>query len=183
MPNQSHISNKMALTLTLPVRLEREQPEAPQAASKAIGYAGRRWTILPLPFVCERPLSPLRHLVVNPPVGLLQAVPQPSLRLPVQIPLDQRVVAVAPVHSFGRFQVISPFQLHARDLLDNVHQPVDRHQFITSEIDWLQYVAGQDRFCPFQAIVDIHETARLMSIPPDLNLVPTGKLRLNDFSA
>src|SRR5881396_2519860 len=64
-------------------------------------------------------------LVKNPAVGLFQAVPQPNAGRPAQIFLDQGVVAVATVYSFGRLQIIAPLELHPGDIFDEIHQLID----------------------------------------------------------
>src|SRR5437588_10942309 len=76
-------------------------------------YGG--WNRAPLP---RRPLA--HHLIVNPPVGLLQPVGQPRAWLPMQELLDEGVVGVAAVDAFGGGEVVGAFELHVGDLLDDV---------------------------------------------------------------
>src|SRR5438270_4850100 len=79
------------------------------------------------------PASPRRpaahHLIVNPPVRLLQPIGQARAWLPVQQLLNQRVIRVAPIHSLGRREVVAALELQAGDLLDDVDELIDRDQF------------------------------------------------------
>ena len=66
-------------------------------------------------------------LVVDPLVGLLQAVPQPGVGFPTEDLLDQGVIAVSAVHALGGAQVVVALQFDAADLLGDVDELVDRH--------------------------------------------------------
>src|SRR6266487_3050468 len=122
-------------------------------------------------------------LVVNPTVGFFQAVPQPDAWRPAQTLFDERVVAVATVHALGRFQVIIALQLHAGDPLDEIHQLIDGDQFVAAQVERFDNLALEDGLRSFQAVVDVHEAAGLMTITPDLDLMFAGELRLDDFAA
>src|SRR5581483_3834408 len=61
-----------------------------------------------------------RHLLVNPRVGPLESVAQTRGRFPAKNFLDERVVAVAAVNAFRRFQVVTAFQFHACDVFDKI---------------------------------------------------------------
>ena len=63
-------------------------------------------------------------LVVNPGVGLLQPGSQGRIGFPIEILLDQRVVAVAAVDAFGSAQVVIPLQLDPSDALPRC-RPID----------------------------------------------------------
>src|SRR5262245_51973632 len=55
-----------------------------------------------------------QKLIVNPTVGLFQAIAQRRVRLPPQVFLDEGVVAVAAVHAFWRAQIVIALESYAR---------------------------------------------------------------------
>src|SRR5882724_840569 len=121
--------------------------------------------------------------LVNPGVGLLHAVAQGRAGRPPEEPLDPRVVAVATVDPLGRAEVVFPPESGARDLFDKVVKAVDRHQLVAAQIQRLVDVAVHDQVDTLDAVVDPHETPGLAAVPPDLDLVPAGPLRLDDLPA
>src|SRR5690606_30706752 len=52
-----------------------------------------------------------------------------------------------------------------------------------AQVNRLQDVARQNRFCPFEAVVDVHEGTRLVSISPNLNLMVPRELGLDHLPA
>src|SRR5215211_7115503 len=112
-----------------------------------------------------------RHLVVDPPVGFFEPVTQTNGRLPAEVTFDQRIVAVAPVDSFWGFQVVVSFELESGNVLDDVHQPIDRNYFAAAEIDRFDDLATQDGLTAVYAIIDIHEAPGLFAVAPDFDLM------------
>src|SRR5712692_4912390 len=123
------------------------------------------------------------HLVVNPAVGFLQAVAQTDAGFPAQILLNERVVAVTAVHALGRVQVVGPLQLDTGDRLHDVHQPVDGDQFVAAQIDRLEDFAVQYGLRAFQTIIDVHETAGLLTIAPNLDLMLSRQFGVDHLPA
>jgi hypothetical protein len=124
-----------------------------------------------------------QHFAFDPRVGFRQAIPQTDGRLPVKISSYLRVIAVAPIYTFRGLQVVIPLHLYFRNVLYDVHQLIDRNQLIASEIERLVNFTLEDRLDAFKAIVYVHETAGLVTIPPDFDFVISGNLRFHQFPA
>ena len=123
-------------------------------------------------------------LVENPRVGFLQPVAQWYFRLPTQHVADQCVLAVASVDPFRCVQIVTAGELHARDILDDINQLVDRYLLFTAEIDGEgDLLTPHDGLQAMQAIVHIHETAGLVAAAPDLDLLRAARLRLDYLAA
>src|SRR5438034_2990502 len=105
----------------------------------------------------------LGDLVINPAVGLFHAVTKAGAGLPAEVLPKKRVVAVATVDTLGRLQIVNALELGAGDLFNDVHQLVDGHQFAAPQVDRLEDFAVHDRLRAFEAIVDVHEAARLLA--------------------
>src|SRR6266567_8799507 len=116
----------------------------------------------------------LDHLAVNPLISFLQPVAEPNAGSPSQILPDQRIVAIAAIDPLGRLQIVSAFELDARDVLHDVNQPVDRDNLAAAQVYRLADVAGHDCLGAAQAIIDVHKTARLLAAPPNLDLMIAG---------
>ena len=129
------------------------------------------------------PLSRAMYWSIDPAVGFLESRSQRRARLPMQILLDQGVVAVAAVDAFGRAQIVIALQLDSRDFLDHVHELVDGDRFARTQVDRLQDVGVHDLLNAVGAIVDVHEAARLISAAPDLDFVLAGNLGFDHFAA
>ncbi len=84
-------------------------------------------------------------LIVNPSVGLLETRAERGVGLPVEIALDQRVVAIAAVHAFGSVQVVLARQLDAGDVFDDVYETIDGDRFAGAKVDGLQNVGAEDQ--------------------------------------
>ena len=111
------------------------------------------------------------HLIINPGVGFFHAIAQPRVRLPSQIFLDQRIVAVAAVDTLWRLQIIGALELNTGNVLDDIDQPVDGDNLTAAQIERFEDIAVQDGLRPFEAIINIHETAGLKAITPDLDFM------------
>ena len=122
-------------------------------------------------------------LVVDPAIGLLHAVAKRDARRPAETLHDQRVVAVAAVDALRGGQVVSALQFDAGNVFDDVHQLVDRDRLVAAEIERLDDVAGHDHLGALEAVVDVHEAARLLAGAPDLDLVTARQLGLDDLAA
>src|SRR5207245_11394861 len=100
-----------------------------------------------------------------------------------EVVLDLCIVAVAAVHSLGGIELVLALQLDAGDVLNEIHQAVDRHQLAGAEVDRLLDPAVHDPIDATDAVIDVHEAARLVALAPDLNLVVATKLCLDDLAA
>ena len=87
--------------------------------------------------------------------------------------LNHAVITISPVHSPGCRQIIGALKLDARDLLNDVDQLINRDQLAATQINRVNELAVENHFCPFDAVVDVHEAACLISITPDLYFVLT----------
>src|ERR1043166_6138807 len=131
----------------------------------------------------SRPITRAPDLVLDPTVGLVQSIAEPDAGGPTKIFLDKRVVAVATVHALGGLEIVMALELDPGDLLPDVHQLIDRNQFVAAEVDWFENLAPKDLLSAVQTVVDVHEAACLMTVAPDLDLVFARDLGLDDFSA
>ena len=113
----------------------------------------------------------LAELLLDPTIGRRDALLQRNRRLPAEVGLDLGVVTVAARHAARRVELVVPLQLDARDLLGDVHQLVDGHQFARSQIDRLVDLRIDDLADAFDAVVDVHERTRLRAVAPDLDRV------------
>src|SRR5579871_3878458 len=68
-------------------------------------------------------------LIVDPLVGLLEAGAERGVRFPVEILLDESIVAVAAVHALRRAEVVIALQLDSRDAFHDVHELIDGDGF------------------------------------------------------
>src|SRR5262245_6007929 len=90
---------------------------------------------------------------------------RPSEQLP-----DQGVVAVAAADALRGIATVDAAQLDSRNLFDDVHELIDRHRFIASEIERFVDVALHDAERALDTIVDVHEAPALPAVTPDLDL-------------
>src|SRR5207249_9147133 len=116
------------------------------------------------------------HLVVDPGIGLLHTIAKSRIRLPAKQLPDQRIVTVAPVDTPGRTQVVTASQLDARDRFDDIDELVDGYLFTAADVDRFRDAAVHQHLRPLEAVVDVHKTARLVAVAPNLDLVPTVQL-------
>src|SRR5207244_2032642 len=116
------------------------------------------------------------HLVVDPAIGLFQAFTQTNGRLPPEHLLDASVVAIASVHAFGRAQVVSAFQFHPANVFDDIDELIDRYQLATADVERSWNISLHHHASALQAIIDIHEATRLMTVAPNLDFFAAGEL-------
>src|SRR5579872_22187 len=125
-----------------------------------------------------------RHvLVVDPAISLFQTDPQRNARLPTQVLLDLGVVAVAAVHTLRSGKIVNAFELRTGDLFRNIDQLVDRHHLRRSQVERFNHVRVHDHLRALEAIVDVHEAARLVAVTPDRNFRVAFRLCLNYLAA
>ena len=128
----------------------------------------------------HRPLARLaiHVLLLDPGVGLRQAVAERRVRLPAQHRLDEGVVAVTAGDSTRGVELVLARQLHAADLLGQRDQVVDLDQFAGAQVNRRrdQLLAVHDHVDALDAVVDIHEAAGLRAVAPDLDLAAAAVL-------
>src|SRR5262249_43673465 len=122
-------------------------------------------------------------LIVDPTVGLFEPRAQRGVRLPAEVLLDERVVAVASVHALGSAQIVVSFKPDAGKALRQVHQLIDGDGLARTEVDGFQDFRLQDQPDALDAVVDEHEAAGLIARSPDLDLMSARKLCFNHFAA
>src|SRR5271166_1402059 len=110
---------------------------------------------------------PGNHLIVDPTVGFFHSVPQLRGRLPMKYAPNHTVIAISPVHSPGCRQIIGALKLYACDLLNDVDQLINRDQLVATQVYRVNKIAVEDHLGPFNAVVDVHEAACLVSVTPD----------------
>src|SRR5579863_7514682 len=117
------------------------------------------------------------HPVVNPRIGLFEALPEGNVGLPVKIFLDERIVAVAAVDPLGRAEIVVALEFDAGDILGNRNEVVDGDAFAAAEVDGkVDRLAVHDGAGALHAIADVRETAPLSAIAPNFDLVFAGEL-------
>src|SRR4051794_26609607 len=120
---------------------------------------------------------------MDPLVGALHAVGQLCRGFPVE-PLEYlRVVATATADTERGTEIVLTLQFGSRQRFDDVDELVDRDQFATAEIQGIDNIAGGYELCADDAVVDVHEASRLLSVPPNLNGVLSRKLCFYHLSA
>src|SRR5437763_6043777 len=123
------------------------------------------------------------HLIFYPGVSQGEAFAQTDGRRPVEFFLNQGVVAVAAVDAFGGAEIVVALQLDAGDLFDDVDGLVDGDELVGAEVERLVDVALGDLPSAEGAVVDVHEGAGLLAVAPDLDLIGSGVLGLEDLAA
>src|SRR5213593_4593402 len=104
---------------------------------------------------CRLVMRAARHLLLDPPIGLLEPVLERDRRLPAEPLADQRVVAVPAAHALRRREVVLTLELDAGDRLDDVDEAVDRHELRRAEIDRLAEPALHDPEEALDRVVDV----------------------------
>src|SRR5215813_1096152 len=121
-------------------------------------------------------------LIVNPAISLFQADAERSVRFPTQVFPDERVVAVAAVHTFGRGQVVVTFKSDACEALGQIYELVDGDGLARAQIDGVNDVRVHDHIDAFDAVIYEHEAARLVAGTPDFDLVSSRQFGFDDFT-
>src|SRR5215471_9685404 len=136
-------------------------------------------------FTYDSRVAPLLRqiLIVNPAIGLFQPCPQRSVWLPVQVLLNEGVVAVAAVYTFGSGQIVVALQFDPGKLFRQVNELIDGNRLAGAEIYRFENLRVQDHVDALDAIVDEHEAAGLISGAPNFNFVLSGNFRLDHFPA
>src|SRR5690348_15565720 len=94
----------------------------------------RRWAISrnagrSLPLMLDRRFSG-NDLIVDPGVGLFHAVAELDLGCPVELLLDEGVVAVAAVYAFGSAEIVGPLEFDTGNVLHDIHKTIDGHDLV-----------------------------------------------------
>src|SRR2546427_5217207 len=87
------------------------------------------------PYSRRESYFPLGDLTVNPGVSLLHPLAKGDGWLPFEFFQDQRVVAVTAADTFGCVEIVSPPELHLRDDLSDVDEPVDGDHLAATQVD------------------------------------------------
>src|SRR5579884_1187505 len=111
------------------------------------------------------------HLFGDPGVGRAQAVAKPNGRLPAERGPQVAVVAVAAAHALRRRQIVPQMNLLSGDAGHNAEQLVDGHQLVAAEVERVSVIGLHQAEQSLEAIVDVHERARLQAVAPDLDLI------------
>src|SRR5882757_1343989 len=106
----------------------------------------------------------------DPEVGRRNSLAQCHLRLPLQHRAQPRIVTIPAAHALRLGEIV-----HERDLL--LRYPdhyfgklINSDQLIRAEVERLSIIRSHDAMNALDAIIDIHERAGLLAIPPYLDL-------------
>src|ERR1035437_4081683 len=110
------------------------------------------------------------HLSCDPLKGHGQSLLQPYGRFPTQYFTETSIVAVPTTHALRSPKVVSLRDLFASDPRHHVDQPVNRYEFIRSQIERVAVVRSHDAHKSFHTIIHIHKGACLLAIPPHFDL-------------
>src|SRR5437763_4764716 len=139
------------------------------------GFAARSDGMMKIKPAQVRLMRSLRgQLVVNPAVSFFQAVAKADGRLPTHEVANFRVVAVATVDTFGRLQIVNALEFHAGNFFHQIDQAIDRDQLVAANVERTGDGTLHHQERAFEAIIDVHEAARLLTVAPDLDFILTG---------
>src|SRR6185503_9183367 len=124
----------------------------------------------------------LLDLLLDPAIGLPDALFEAHLRLPAEHPPQPRVVGVAAAHAL-RAGDVALTQRDAGNLADDVGELVDRDQPIRTEIQRLAVVRCHQPLDALEAVADVAERSRLLAVAPDVDLALAGQLRRRHLAA
>src|SRR5918999_3551818 len=118
-----------------------------------------------------RPRRPPRpHLLLDPAVGGLQPLAQRDRRLPPQHLTQPAIVGVTAAHALGAVDMPQRDAVLTRHLDDHPGQLVDRHHLLAAEVERLLVVRLHEPVDPLDAVIDVAERPRLLTVAPDLDL-------------
>src|SRR5436190_16803640 len=110
------------------------------------------------------------ELALDPPVGVCQPLLERNLRLPLQHRPEARVVAVPPADPLRLGQVVPAQDGLPRGAGHEVHQLVDRHQPVGTEVERLRVPRSHQPDDALDTVIDVAVGARLVAVAPDLDL-------------
>src|SRR5918999_2207280 len=116
----------------------------------------------------ERP--PRRHLLLDPAVGRLEPLAERDRRLPSQHLTQPAIVGVTAANALGAVDVPQRDAVLARYVDDHPGKLVDRHHLVAAEIERLPVVRLHEPVDPLDAVIDVAERPRLLTVAPDLDL-------------
>ena len=105
-------------------------------------------------------------LLLDPGVGLGQAITERRAWLPTQDLLNHRIVTISAGDPLRRVEQMLALQVHATDFLGKIGQCVDGEQFARAQVDRRgdQIFAMGDLIDTLGAVVNVPEAARLLAI-------------------
>src|SRR5205814_10655776 len=121
---------------------------------------------------------PRTELLRDPRIRLRETLFERDLRLPSEHFTQAGVVAVPAPHALRLGEVVALVNGLACDGRDDVHQLVDRHHTVLSQVQRLAVIRPHQAVDALDAIVDVAVGARLIAVAPDFNraLVPGQRL-------
>ena len=87
------------------------------------------------------------------------------------------VVAVSPADTLRFGQVVALAQAFSGNLADQIHEFIDGHQPIGTQIERFAVVGTHQTDQAFDAIVHVHKRACLLTVAPDLDFGPVAGQR------
>ena len=85
--------------------------------------------------------------------------------------LDEGVIAVAASNTLRGIRSMVALQFDTSNIFDHADQIIDRDQFTGTQVDGCsdQVIAVHDHVDAFDAVVDVHETAGLVAVAPNVD--------------
>src|SRR5205823_3203570 len=124
----------------------------------------------------------VRDLRLDPGIRACEPLFQADLWLPAEDIAQTRIIGVAATHSHWAGHVLLD-DAYAGNVGDEICELVNRDEAILTEVEWLCTIRPHQPINALEAIIDIAERTRLLTIPPDLHLALTTELRSGDLAA
>src|SRR5919112_6534867 len=118
--------------------------------------------------------SCLLKLRLDPAVGGHQPFTQRDARLPPQHLAELGVVAVPTPYPLRFGEIVPPNDALTGDFGHQIHQLIDRDQFVGPQVEWLGIIGAHNPVDSFNAVVHAHERTGLFSVSPDHYLFSVG---------
>ena len=121
--------------------------------------------------------SPVPHdLAVDPGIGGAQSVQEHGRRRPPELLTDEPIIRVAAPNS-GWALDVALYERLTGNARHNIHQPVNTHHFIGTDVDRSSEIGAQQPQRALQAFIDVEEGTGLLPIPPDLDFTAVWRHR------
>src|SRR5690242_10820314 len=106
----------------------------------------------------------------DPRVSDRQPFAQQNLWFPAKNLAKPAIVAVAAAYTLRTAQVVTLGQFLAGNIRDDIHQLIDGHQFVCTEVERVAIIGSHDADQAFHAVVNVHERTGLLAIAPYFDL-------------
>src|SRR5277367_1785285 len=121
-----------------------------------------------------RDASVFAKFLLDPGIGFLESLAQEDFWFPTQRAEQAAVVAVASANALRAGEVVALADFLAGSLRNQIHQLIDGDQFVGAEVEGVVVIRRHHADHAFDAIVHVHEGARLLAVTPDFDLAAVG---------